>query len=141
MRRRLVAVAVLPLVLLAACGGSDGGPARPASEPGPAESASGEQGDALEQAVVRYVDAFHGGRADDAYALLSARCRQGLPFTEFRRMTSQATELDGDDPLRDVEVVTDGGRGSVSYRLDVESLSERDEPWVHEDGGWRNDDC
>lgn len=25
--------------------------------------------------------------------------------------------------------------------LDVASLSERDEPWVREDGGWRDDDC
>ncbi|ALX05014.1 hypothetical protein [Aeromicrobium erythreum] len=141
MRRRLVAVAVVPLLLLTACGGSDGGSAPIATEPGPAESASGAQGEALEQAVVRYVDAFHGGRADDAYASLSARCRQELPFAEFQRMTRQATELDGDDPLRDVEVTADGARGSVSYELDVESLSQRDQPWVREDGTWRNDDC
>ncbi|MDR6119297.1 major membrane immunogen (membrane-anchored lipoprotein) [Aeromicrobium sp. SORGH_AS981] len=141
MRRRLVAVAVVPLLLLGACGGSDSGSAPTATEPGPAESASGAQGEALEQAVVRDVDAFHGGRADDAYAFLSARCRQELPFTEFRRMTSQATALDGDDPLRDVEATADGARGTVSYELDVESLSERDQPWVREDGGWRNDDC
>lgn len=142
MSRRAVAAAavVVPLLLLAGCGGA-AEPDRPAREPGPALSASGADSAALGRTVVDFVDAFHGGRAADAYAFLSARCQEALRPSEWRAMTGEATATDGDDPLRDVEVRTDGRRGTVSYRLDVESVAERDQPWVREAGAWRNDDC
>jgi hypothetical protein len=144
MRRALVTLLVLPVLVLAGCGGDD--------EPTPAPSSSAEASSGapsppsgaseadLKQAVQDFSTAFTGGDADAAYALLSGRCRTVLPRSEFDTMTQQATELDGDLDLSSIKARVDGARATVSYSYDVTDLTKADQPWVDE-GGWKNDEC
>lgn len=107
-----------------------------------ASSATTSEKDALKAAVRSYSDAYLGGDAQTAWDLLSNRCRQRLTMAQMRTLTSGAQELYG--RLDIVNLTIDdmsGNLARVTYTYPVAKLNQTQEPWVKENGKWREDDC
>lgn len=85
---------------------------------------------------------FLGGDADAAWNLLSTRCRDRLARSDFATAVGQARNIYGGASMTSLEVDTlEGTIARVTYRYDDPSLDQEREPWVLEDGQWRQDDC
>lgn len=158
-------VLVLTLALLAAgCGGGDGDAPRSASSssstptpstgstPSPTASASDlplaqiTEGSpdqrALRTAVQLYSDAFLTGNAEVSYALLSLRCRNRVTEEQWDQLLAMAAQKYGQAlPVESYEALISGDTARVSYGFSDSSIDQTREPWVREDGRWREDDC
>lgn len=146
-----IGAAVMAVALTAsACGGSDeggAGDAAPASEssavsesPTPTEASPGE--DELEAAYRSYIEAFLTGDGATAYQLLSQRCRDSEPLSEFAAVAESAAELYGKVDYTIESVTVDGDTGKVDATYAAEALnSGGGSEWVYEDGGWHSDKC
>ena len=95
---------------------------------------------ALRAAVQDYSEAYLGGDADAAYALLSARCRDRLSRDEFATLVAAARETYGPTPISSLEVEVDGDVARATYTYPVAALDQTAEPWIYE-LGWKQDDC
>lgn len=143
--RRLAAAITITAALAgtAACSSSDGDK----NDPAPAAAGSADTGSApgqreLEDAVRAYSDAFLGGQGEQAYTMFSKRCQGREDRAAFTRMTEQARQLYGQLPITTLAVDRiEGTMARVTYRFAVSVLDQVSEPWVVEDGRWRQDDC
>ena len=136
---RCLLVACAALLALSACSGDESpkpGPTPTSEAPAPA---SGDE-DALRSAVESYSAAFLSGDGDTAYALLSARCRDRLPLTQFADVAEQVAENFGPMKIKSLEVTVNGTQAQATYTYAEPTLNQQSEPWVNEDG-WRVDDC
>lgn len=137
------------LLALTACGGGEGdGSAKPTEEPstttaspsGTASTSAPE--DELEQAYRAYIKAFLTGDGATAYQLLSARCQEKEPLSEFASLAESAADIYGEVDYTINSVTVDGDKGSVDADYAVEALnSGGGSLWVHEGGGWHSDKC
>lgn len=124
----LIAAAVLGLV------GCGGGGAR-------TQGASDPQAQ-LKYAVRTYSDAYLAGNGLAAHDLLSARCQQAVPQPALTQLVLVANKTYGPLPLTTLTVdQLDGPMARVSYTYSVPVLNQTGEPWVQENGQWRQDDC
>lgn len=160
--RSMAIVAVAALIGLSACSGSgdDSSATVQATQPSasatatsstpspmssttPASTADAEAGDVeLKQAVQAYSDAYLTGDADAAYALLSARCQKRMTKPEFTALVGRAKAQFGDAlPFKSYDAELNGNQARVTYTYTVASINQEQEPWVLEDGAWREDDC
>jgi hypothetical protein len=145
--RTLATLATLALLTLAGCGGNNddsGAEAAPATDaPAPATSdpvPAPEQ--ELRAAVSAYSDAFLTGKGEVAYDLLSLQCQAKVSIKEFGAVVEQAGQLYGTPlPFTSYSGELTGARALVTYGYQVEAINQADEPWVLEQGSWRNDDC
>jgi hypothetical protein len=109
----------------------------------PAPSASaGDSATALRTAVQAYSDAYLTGKSSTAYALLSARCRKRMSNSAFSALTSAAETTYGSAlPIRSFDAEVSGDLARVTYTYDLKAINQDAEPWVREDGKWKEDDC
>jgi len=96
---------------------------------------------AVEKVVTKYTHAFLTGDGATAYGLLSDRCQAAMPLSEFAAVTEQARDTYGDVKIDSLDVRVDGRKARATYTFPVPAINQKDEPWVVEDGKWRNDDC
>lgn len=151
------AMIVMPLLALplAACAGTADKPDPAASATSAAPSATASPSAAasptaqapdgqeeLRQAVVAYSDAFLDAKPTVAYDLFSARCKDRVTLSEFTGMLTAAKQMYGKAmPLKTFDAQVSGDLARVSYTYDVPALNQTKEPWVREDGKWKQDDC
>lgn len=132
------------LVALVACGsGGDGDESAGGSpsQSSPASSGASAE-DELEEAYRAYIKAFLTGDGATAYQLLSQRCQESEPLSEFAAITESAAELYGEVDYTIDSITVDGDEGQVDATYAVEALnSGGGSVWVYEDGGWRSDKC
>lgn len=121
-------ISVVLLLALAACGG--GGDSR------------SDQTDAIRKAATTYSDAFLSGDADAAYGALSARCKDRIGEVEFTSVVQAAKDTYGSAlKFKTFEAEVNGRQARVTYTYAISAINQTDEPWVKEDGRWRQDDC
>lgn len=135
--------AALLLVALTGCSGS--GSDQPAATPAPTTTATTDAPtsapqDDLETAVRAYSAAFLSGDGAKAYALLSSRCRDRTPLSEFAAITEEAKTTYGPQKITSLDLTENGDQAQATYGYSDASLNQDKEPWVNE-AGWRNDDC
>ena len=96
----------------------------------------------LRQAVVAYSDAFLDAKSKVGYELFSARCKERVTLSEFTGMLTAAKQMYGKAmPIKTFEAQISGNLARVTYTYDVPALNQTKEPWVREDGKWKQDDC
>ena len=97
---------------------------------------------ALETAVRRYAETSFSGDAKGAYELLSDRCKEMVPFAEFRRETADSMRMyRGTKVINYTEGSREGSRAKISVTLSRPEINQDFEPWVRDPGGWHEDDC
>lgn len=103
----------------------------------------GSTGDgSLERAVRSYSAAYLSGDGEAAHDLLSERCRERVPLDEFNPAVAAAPRLYGGAEMTSLTVDEQSGDlARVTYRYTIRDIDQEKEPWVRENGGWRNDDC
>ncbi len=143
----LVAVLLAPVIVACSSDSESDDPTTDTSADSTVPATASDEGlaaqqDALKDAVVAYSDAFLAGQSDDAWALLSSRCRDRLSEPEFDSLVEQGAAQYGDASLESLEVTSFAGElARVSYTYSESVINQTDEPWGFEDGAWRNDDC
>ncbi|MCO1597642.1 hypothetical protein M8C17_21045 [Micromonospora sp. RHAY321] len=96
----------------------------------------------LRQAVLAYSDAFLDAKPTVAYDLFSARCKDRVTLSEFTGMLAAAKQIYGKAmPLKTFDAQISGDLARATYTYDVPALNQTKEPWVREDGKWKQDDC
>lgn len=151
------AMIVMPLLALplTACAGNADKPDAAASSTSAAPSATASSSAAanptaqapagqeeLRQAVVAYSDAFLDAKPTVGYDLFSARCKERVTLSEFTGMLTAAKQMYGKAmPLKTFDAEVSGDLARVTYTYDVPALNQTKEPWVREDGKWKQDDC
>lgn len=105
----------------------------------PASATSDER--ALKRAVHAYSDAFLAGRGNDAYGMISGRCRAKINRADFMRAVDMAADLYGPLRIKTLRVVVEGRAGSATYTYAVRPLNQRNEPWLKVAGRWRMNEC
>lgn len=107
----------------------------------PTPTSTGED-EALRVAVQTYSDAFLDGDPVEAYEVFSARCKAEVSLSFFTGIVTAAKMTYGSAlPIQTYEAQVDGDLARVTYTYDVPALNQSAEPWVREDGVWRQDDC
>lgn len=125
------------LLALAACGGSD----KPDETTTSASTLAAPNPSAdLEAAVRNYSSAFLTGDGAAAYALLSERCQDATPLSDFAAITEQAADTYGEVAIKSLKVKVDGDKGTATYTYPVATLNQSEQSWVNEDG-WKWDAC
>jgi hypothetical protein len=143
--------------LVSACGSSDSAapasrsPASSTTSPTPTTrtptatataTADSDPTGAAKKAVTAYSDAFLDARPVTAYNLLSKRCHAKVSFSYFTGIITAARTIYGKAlPIRSFKAKVARGRAVVSYTYDVPALNQKNEPWVLEREGWKNDQC
>ncbi|WP_435232853.1 hypothetical protein [Micromonospora aurantiaca (nom. illeg.)] len=151
------AMIVMPLCLLplTACSSNADRPeaALTSTSPAPASSTASDAAASptaqaaseeakLRQAVVAYSDAFLDAKPTVGYELFSARCKERVTLSEFTGMLAAAKQMYGKAmPIKTFEAQISGDLARVTYTYDVPALNQNKEPWVREDGKWKQDDC
>lgn len=144
--------ALVLILAVTACGGAEDAPeAAPSdtpssvAEPTATEEAATEppaQEAELEASYRTYVKAFLTGDGATAYALLSKRCRDLQPLSEFAAISESAAEVYGEVDYTIESVTVDGDRGTLDATYAVEALNQGGgSEWVLEGGEWRTDKC
>lgn len=155
MIRKAMIVTPLFMLSLTACGSNTDKPEAPSSSTSAAPSATSVSDAAasptaqvpseeaeLRQAVVAYSDAFLDAKPTVGYELFSARCKERVTLSEFTGMLTAAKQMYGKAmPLKTFEAQISGDLARVTYTYDVPALNQTKEPWVREDGKWKQDDC
>lgn len=141
--RLLVGAVALSALLLSGCGGkSDDKTSVPtpaavqATTPAPPSTE-----DNLTVAITSYSKAYLTGDGATAYALLSKKCQNAMPLSEFAGLTEQAKSLYGNVRIKTVKVEVDGDHATATYSYPVPAINQTNEPWVLEDGTWHNGEC
>lgn len=96
---------------------------------------------ALESAVRDYSAAFLDGDGATAYALLTERCQNRTPLSEFAAITEQAKVAYGPRKITSLTIDLNSEQARVTYAYETTVLNQTDEPWAFESGQWHNDDC
>jgi hypothetical protein len=95
----------------------------------------------LEAAVREYSAAFLSGK-NEAYEMLSQRCKERMPRAGFLQVVTAASQLYGPQDIVSLKVdQIAGDLGRVTSTYAKSELDQRSEPWVRENGAWRVDDC
>jgi hypothetical protein len=103
---------------------------------------AGDSATALRTAVQAYSDAYLTGMSPTAYALLSARCRKRMSNSAFYALTSAAESTYGSAlPIRSFGAEVSGDLARLTCTYDLKAINQDAEPWVREDGKWKEDDC
>lgn len=100
--------------------------------------------DQLEAAYHAYIGAFLTGDGATAYALLSERCKEETPLSDFASGSESAAELYGPVEYEIKSVTVDGDEGRVSAKFPVAALQGGDPEgslWLLEGGEWHSDKC
>ncbi len=147
------------LLILSACGASDGDDAgSPSStnestssqdgEPSTTETSDAETAttEGLEEAFTTYTKAFLQAKADKAYELVSQRCQEATDRKGFADASEQLTETYGKDfKLTITGSDLDGDRGKVeaTYGDPVlnQLLTTDKYDWLYDTGRWLLDGC
>jgi hypothetical protein len=136
---------LLAILMLAGCTaassseGSDASFSSPAISPSASPGASAQ---ALEAAARAYSAAYLSGNADAAWRFLSGRCQSRLGRTQFDAVVTIAHTTYADARFQTFKVdQLSGSLARVTYTFDSHELDQSQEPWVFEDGAWRDDDC
>lgn len=152
MRRALVLTAAIAAILLAGCGGTSDtdGATTPRSTsttaatatttsaaPPPTTPAAPD----LEAAVRAYTAAFLSGASDEAYAMLTERCRADTAAADFARTVTAAAATYGAATITSYAETVDGQIGTATYELSDPTLNQLGERWLLVGGAWQNDDC
>ncbi|HEY2204875.1 MAG TPA: nuclear transport factor 2 family protein [Pseudonocardia sp.] len=119
------------LVLVPACGVA----------PDTEQSSPAREANAIEEAVRSYTSAFLRGDGRRAHELLSERCQEAVSPDVLQGQAAEAAARYGQARLDSVMPRIAGDRAAVTYRFDRPALDREEEPWVKEDGDWRNDHC
>ena len=102
--------------------------------------ASGET-EQLRAAVQAYSDAFLTGDSA-AYGMLSERCRNRRSADQFGIVLAGAKSLYGSTiPARSFDAEISGNLARATYTYDISAINQSAEPWVRENGEWKQDDC
>jgi len=140
--RALMMILAGAALLLAACGGDDGG--------------DGKNEKGLEKAAERAAKGLFGGDLHDTYDAYSKECREQASFDQFKagmvlaEAFMEAFTGAGFDDIEVKEVKTrnfDGEKGEALLVLDAgglegfDSSEEEWSEWVWEDGAWVQTDC
>ena len=142
-------VVCLLIVVMGSIACSDNGsqtpPAAAEDQSSPATSPEGDTDrdeNELKASVQAYSDAYLGGDADGGWALLSRRCRERITRIQFDAAVSTASETYDQASVIDFDAHISGDLARVSYSFaKYPDLAQDSEPWVIEDGRWREDDC
>jgi hypothetical protein len=82
------------------------------------------------------------GSSGGAHALLSARCRKRMSPNAFSTLTSAAEKTYGSAlPIKSFDAQGSGDLARVTYTYDLKAINQNAEPWVRENGKWKEDDC
>lgn len=101
------------LLALAACGGSD----KPDETTTSASTSAATNPSAdLEAAVRNYSSAFLTGDGAAAYALMSERCQDATPLSDFAAITEQAADTYGEVAIKSLKVALVGMGQSIASR-------------------------
>lgn len=95
----------------------------------------------LESTVRSYSGFYTGGNGPAAYALLSARCQKLYSESVFSAVVQQIHEGYGTTPIATLSVVVNGDSGFATYTYPKSGLDQNRQPWVLENGSWKNDGC
>lgn len=81
-------------------------------------------------------------RDDEAYSLLSRRCRDSVDRAEFRDAMAEAAKMYGGAQITSfTEDEVKGDRALVSYEFTSRDIDQAAERWVYEAETWHLDDC
>ncbi|MGH9060072.1 MAG: hypothetical protein ACRDZY_11250 [Acidimicrobiales bacterium] len=110
---------------------------------GPPSSAAPTSGDqTLKAAVEAYSNDYLGGKGSAAFSFLSQRCQQSVGEAQLSALASAARSLYGVVPLSSFTVVSDdGSKAVVSYTYPTAKLNQSNQPWISENGEWKDDGC
>src|SRR5437764_1609246 len=143
-RPTTVALAVVAVIGLAACGGSSGQGASagsPAAKQGPPAASRA----ALVGAVQAIYREQAGGDASAAYGQLSVRCRRTISANDYAVAVAQLKPLLKGTRLSRVTITTFAPPlARASYHLvgsDDPRFTKPDQPSAFEHGAWRFDSC
>ncbi|MDH6227822.1 nuclear transport factor 2 family protein [Streptomyces sp. MJP52] len=115
--------------------------ASPESTPTPKASPSASADAELKKAVQAYSDAFLTGDTA-AYDMLSERCRKRTDKNTFTGHLMAARTMYGNAlPMTSYKAEVSGDMARVTYTYEVSGIDQESEPWVEENGVWRQDDC
>ncbi|MFC7531889.1 hypothetical protein [Actinoplanes sp. GCM10030250] len=146
MRNKIITAVLAACSVTAGCSSSPSpvpaagtsAPAAPAAVETSAPTAKGQ----LRAAAQAYSDAFLTGQATAGYTLLSERCRKRTSPERFAAMLTAAQRMYGTAlPFVTFAAAVSGDSAQVSYTFSVTAVNQLDEPWVREDGNWRQDGC
>lgn len=120
-------------------------PASTSAEPAPTPSGTPATGSddetALREAVQGYSDTFLTGDIR-GYDYFSERCQARRTKEEFGEILAMAKSTYGAAlPIRTFEAEIESTMARVTYTYDLPAINQDREPWVKEDGQWRQDDC
>lgn len=147
MRRTLtLTAAAATLLALTACSSNDTPdagtkPATASSTAKPADPQAAAKAE-LEKSVRAYTAALFSGDADTGYALVSARCQDSMPKTQFSAMSESAHHDYGSLQIKTFSIDNlSGDLARVSYGVGVPQFERKAQPWAKEDGTWKWDAC
>lgn len=108
-----------------------------------ASGCAGTNNDAteLKTAVTSYSNAYLSGDGAAAHSLLSQRCQQRLTETELGTTAQIAAKMYGTQTITSYEANISGTMARVTYTYASAEINQTSEPWVREDGAWKQDDC
>lgn len=147
----LAAVITVLAMTLASCSDTDSSPKQSAAS-APQPSATGTPGASpttqaasteqdLRDAATAYSDGFLTGKPE-TYDLLSSRCQSRVSEQEFGNILEMASATYGGAlPFETFDATISGDLARVSYTYSVPAINQESEPWVREDGAWKQDDC
>jgi len=134
--------AALLLLTAAACSSDDGDKKANPAASAPATSAPTGSEQELYGAVRDYSNAYLTGDGATAHALWSERCRARVSVTEMKAASRQAVLTYGNKQrINEFTSKISGEMARVTYAYTGSGPDQTDEPWVWQDGSWRNDDC
>lgn len=145
--RRTIALAATAAALLTitACG-TDTKPEPQAGGDPAVEQTTDPQAEAeaaLKESVRSYTKALFGNDPDAGYDLMSARCQDAMPKTQFAVMAEQAHHDYGAQEATNVKVnELAGNLARVSYGAgNIPQFDREGQAWTREDGTWKWDAC
>ncbi|KRF19653.1 hypothetical protein [Nocardioides sp. Soil796] len=106
-----------------------------------AENTTKQQDTSLRTAVEAYSDAYLTG--DDAsYSMLSQRCQERNDRVVWADLMKRTARIFGEaQPLTSFDAQVSGDMARVTYTYENTDINQTSEPWVREDGQWKEDDC
>lgn len=119
---------------------SDAPPTSDAPSPAGSDAPTPEK--AVEAAYRTYVKAFLTGDGATAYTLVSDRCHEVLPLSEFASEVETAAKVYGEVDYTIESVDVNGDSAKVNATYPVKALNQGGgSEWALQDGQWRMDGC
>lgn len=110
---------------------------KPVSE----EAAVDKNAQELQHYVQLYSDLFLNGQGSQSYVMFSNRCFERTDRNQYIAASAQAKQMYGPMEMKSYDAEISGNMARVTYTYPVPALDQQQEPWVYEDGQWRQDDC